>query len=79
MGLRLLIKRLGRQVDAIGPHDGSCFWIDHNLGEVGGVVQRREDTRPAFGREVNIPGCTVAEQKAEHTVTDHGDPTTAGK
>jgi hypothetical protein len=79
MSLRLLIKRLGRQVDAIRPHDGSCLCIDRNLGEVGGVVQWREDARPTFGREVDVPGCTVAEQETEHAVTDHGEPTTAGK
>jgi hypothetical protein len=38
MSLRLLVKRLGRQVDAIRPHDGSCLHIDPNPGEVGRVV-----------------------------------------
>jgi len=36
------------------------------------VIQRREDARPLFGREVDIPGRAVADQEAEHLVTDHG-------
>lgn len=73
MGFRLLVERLGRQVDAIRPHDSSCLWIDRNLSEIGRVVQRREDACPPFGREVDIPGCTVTEQEAKHAVTNHGD------
>lgn len=38
MSLRLLVKWLGRQVDAIRPHDGSCLRIDPNPGEVGRIV-----------------------------------------
>jgi hypothetical protein len=74
VGLRLLIERLGGQVDPVRPHDGSCFLIHRNFGEVAGVIQRREDARPLFGREVDIPGRAVAEQQAEHVVTDHGHP-----
>jgi hypothetical protein len=73
MGLRLLIQRLGRQVDAARPDDRPGLRIDRDLSEVSGVVLRREDARPPFTGEVDIPGSAVAEQQAEHAVTDHGD------
>jgi hypothetical protein len=73
VSLRLLIQRLGRQLDTARPDNGSGFGINRNLGEVGGVVQRRKNARPPFSREVDIPSRAVALEQAEHAVTEHGD------
>ncbi len=73
MGLRLLIQRLGRQVDAARPDDRPGLKIDRDVSEVSRVVQRGEDARPPFTGEVDIPSSAVAEQQAEHAVTDYGD------
>lgn len=36
--------------------------INRDFGEVGRVVQRRQEARPPFSREVDIPYRAVAEQ-----------------
>jgi hypothetical protein len=72
MGFRLLIERLGRKIDTVRPHDSACLWINQNCREVSGVVQRRQDSCPAFGREVDISHRAIAEQQTEHVITDHG-------
>jgi hypothetical protein len=68
MGPRLLIQRLGGQIDPARPDDCSGLGIDRYLSEVGGVVQRREDARTPLTGEVDVPGGAVAEQQAEHAV-----------
>ena len=73
MCLCLLVERFGGQVDAAGPYQGSSLRVDGDLGKVGGVVQWRQNACPQFSGEVDIPGCAVAEEQAEHAVTDHSD------
>jgi hypothetical protein len=73
MGFRLLVQRFGRQVDAARPDDRPGLRINRDLSEVGGVIQWRQDARPPFTGEIDIPGSAVAEQQAQHAVTDHGD------
>src|SRR6266568_1339721 len=73
VGLGFFVERFGRQVNAVGPDDGACFRVDRYPGEVGGIVQRRQHARPVLGREVDIPSRAVAEQQAQHVITDHSD------
>src|SRR5579859_6283360 len=72
MSFRLLVQRFRRQVDAARPDDRPGLRINRDLSEVGGVIQWREDARPPFTGEIDIPGSAVAEQQAQHVVTDHG-------
>ena len=66
-------RAVGGQVDAAGPYEGSSLRVDGDFGEVGGVVQWRQDTGPLLRGEVDVSGCAVAEEEAEHAVTDHSD------
>jgi hypothetical protein len=72
VGFRLLVQRLGGQVDAIWPHDGARLGIELNLGKVGRIVKWFQDACPALRREVDITGRPVAKQQPEHVVADHG-------
>ena len=69
----LFVHWFRREVDAVRPGDCACFGVDGDLCEVGRVVQRRQDAGPALGGEVDVAGCAVAEQQAQHMVADHGD------
>src|SRR5208283_4660662 len=60
-------------VDAAGPYESSGLRVGGDLSEVGGIIQRRKHAGPPLRGEVDIPGCAVAEEQAEHAVTDHGD------
>jgi hypothetical protein len=72
MRFRLLVKRFGRKVDAVRPRESARLMVDRDLSKVGGVVERRQDARPPFGREVDVSDRAVAEQQAKRAVSDHG-------
>ena len=46
VGACLFVQWLWRQVDAVGPDEGPCFGVDHDLGQVGRVVERFQDACP---------------------------------
>ena len=54
--LGLFVERFGGQVDAAGPYEGSSLRIDGDLGEVCGVVQRRQDAGPWFSGKSSSRG-----------------------
>ena len=73
MSARLFVQRFRRKVDPVGPHDGPRLRVDGDLGEEGQVIQRFQNARASFGREIHVTRRAVAEQQAEDVVTDHGD------
>ena len=59
------MQELGREVGAVGPHQGVEFGMNGELLEVGRVPQRFED-RPAQGRtEINFTRRAVAEAQPD--------------
>jgi hypothetical protein len=49
------VQRLGRQIDAAGPRDGSRLGIDRSLIEVCRVVERFEHASPSFDEKSVSP------------------------
>jgi hypothetical protein len=72
MSLRELIEWLRSEVDAVRPYDRARLPINCDRSEISRFVEGREDTCPQFGREIRIPCRAIAEQQAEHAVTNHG-------
>lgn len=73
VGACLFVERLGCQVDAVGPCDGSGFGIDCYLGEVRLVVERFQDAGPPLRREVDVACGAVGEKQPQRVASDHGD------
>ena len=69
----LLVKRLGRQVDAVRPCHGPGLWIDAGFREIGGIAQWLEHASPFVIREVDVADGAVGEGESQHVVGDHCD------
>src|SRR6266545_571317 len=69
----LVVERLGRHVEAVGPRDGSCLRVDGHACEVLGIAQRLEDAAPVASREVDVADGAILEGQTQPVVTDHLD------
>jgi hypothetical protein len=69
------MKRLGREVDTVRPHDGAAFGIDVDLAEVVGVLERLENAR-ALRKvgQIDVTDGPILEEEPQAIVAEDGDP-----
>lgn len=69
----LLVQRLGRHVEAVGPDDGAALRVDADLGKEALVGKRLGDAPPLATVECHVAGDPVLEGEAQLVVADDLD------